>query len=312
MKSAKSLLNHNLLILLAVIFLSACGNDSSNDQSSDLEDVKVEEGDEELKKEFQKALDELPSPLEISKFIQETGASYMPDILNKYQNVDNYSSTNYKRALNLGVYGADLGYSCVYYQVPDVLQFMDASKKLSEELGISGAFEQDKIQKFEQSLVDRDSLIKVVTENIYMADQVLIDNDNLDIAALVLAGSWVEGLYISTSIVKNYPRDIPEEFILQILNPIINEIANQGTTLTKLQEILGKFPDNEQIKDLNAELGSLAALYESIGSPEVESSEASGEDVNVDATGGAEVALSTEQLEQITTTIEGIRTNMVR
>lgn len=311
MNLAKSLLNQLFILLALVTFLSACGGDEgSTSQESELQDVQIDEGDEELKKEFRAAIDELPSPLEISKFIQETGAAYMPDILNKYQNVDNYSSTNYKRALNLGVYGADLGYSCVYYNVPDVLQFMDASKKLSEELGISGVFEQEKVQEFEQSLVDRDSLIKVVTENIYMADQVLIENDNLDVAALVLAGSWVEGLYISTSIVKNYPRDIPEEFILQILNPIINEIANQGQTLGQMQDILNKFPDNPQIADLNSQLNDLAALYASIDEKETQGE--GGDDVNEVTDGSAQLSLTTEELNEITTMVENIRSEMVK
>jgi hypothetical protein len=311
MKSIISLLNHKQIFVAIIFLLAACGGEqSSSDQESNLEDVQIDEGNEELKKEFREAIDKLPSPLDISKFIQETGAAYMPDILNKYQNVDNYSSTSFKRALNLGVYGADLGYSCVYYNVPDVLQFMDASKKLSEELGIAGVFEQDKVQKFEQSLVDRDSLIKVVTENIYMADQVLIENDNLDVAALVLAGSWVEGLYISTSIVKNYPRDIPEEFILQILNPIINEISNQGETLSQLQEILNKFPDNAQIVDLNKQLTDLSALYASFADGEVE--DVANDDVNESPTGPEVISLTTAQLEQITTSVEKIRSNMVR
>ena len=306
----KSLLNQFCILIAFAFLFSSCGGDQSgSEQEEDLQEVQVEEGNEEMKKEFREAIDELPSPLEISKFIQETGATYMPDILNKYQNVDNYSSTNYKRALNLGVYGADLGYSCVYYNVPDVLQFMDASKKLSEELGIAGVFEQEKVQEFEQSLADRDSLIKVVTENIYMADQVLIEKDNLDIAALVLAGSWVEGLYISTSIVKNYPRDIPEEFVLQILNPIINEIANQGQTLGQLQTILNKFPDNPQIVDLNTQLNDLAALYENIGG---ETSEASGDDVNQDINAGVELSMTTEQLAQVTAMVEKIRSDMVK
>jgi hypothetical protein len=295
------------IIIIASIsaFALACSSESNknDDKAEELQDITVDEDNEQFKNEFKSAIEELPSPLEISQFISSTGAAYMAEVLNPYTNVENYSSTNHKKALNLGVYAADLGYSCVYYNVPDVLQFMNASKRLSEELGITGAFGQEKIAKFEQSVTDRDSLIKVVTENIYMADNLLIQNDKLDIATLVLAGSWVEGLYISTSIVKNYPRDIPEEFVLQILNPIITEISNQGNTLEILLEIMNKFPDNQHISELVVKLQELKAVYS-----QIESAPAAEEvnDMGVEAP-----ALDKESLGNITKKITSIRSQII-
>ena len=48
--------------------------------------------------------------MEITMLIKEGGAVYDKQELNDHNNVSNYT-TNFKKALNLGVYGTDLGYA---------------------------------------------------------------------------------------------------------------------------------------------------------------------------------------------------------
>lgn len=298
-----------LFSALLSFYMISCGGDSSKEEKGDnLENVTVDEVDPEFKKEFKAAVKKLPSPLEISQFINSTGAAYNREILNPYGDVDKYMTTNQKKALNLGVYVADLGYSCAYYVQEDIIQYVNAVKVVSDQLGVSGAFGQEKIAKFEQSLPNKDSLIKTVTENIYLTDEILIDNDKLDMTALILVGSFVEGLHISTSIVKNYPNDLPDEFRFQILNPIITEISEQEETLTLLMDIMSNFEDNEAIDNMEAKLSELNAIYASI--KEAKEAEPVSEDVNADGMTVVPV-LDKKQLETITDKVVEIRKDII-
>ena len=63
----------------------------------------------------------IPSPIQTSMLLKKSGAPYSKAILNVPANVSKYS-TAVKKALNLGIYGADLGYVILYQQTPNVKQ----------------------------------------------------------------------------------------------------------------------------------------------------------------------------------------------
>ena len=67
----------------------------------------------------------------------------------------------------------------------------------------------------------------------------------LDIASLILSGSIVEGLYISTQLIKNYPEDTPAEIRDLILEPLIKVVIDQKEGLDNLIQIVKKFDDNQ-------------------------------------------------------------------
>ena len=304
----KRIFASSLTILLSIYLISCSSGDKEQATEDDLKNVTLEEEDLQFKEDFKLAVKKLPSPLEISQFISSTGAAYNRATLNSYENVDKYATTNQKKALNLGIYVADLGYSCAYYVQEDIIQYVNAVKVVSDQLGVTGAFGQDKIAKFEQSLPNKDSLIRVITENIYLTDELLIENDKMDMAALILVGSFVEGLHISTSIVENYPKDLPDEFRFQILNPIISQINEQGETLTLLLDILSKFEGNEAITSMSTRLDELDIIYKTLGNTESVASD----DVNA---GESDMmvapVLNKEQLETITAKVLDIRKEII-
>src|SRR5260221_14777179 len=60
-------------------------------------------------------LQPIPSPLEISVLLKQSGTKYNSAILNSSDNLPQYNR-HYKKALNLGIYGTDLGYTNIYQQ----------------------------------------------------------------------------------------------------------------------------------------------------------------------------------------------------
>jgi hypothetical protein len=300
------ILSTAFLAFLASAILFSCGSgDSENQKEQDLQDVSITEENSELKEEYRKAVKGLPSPLEISQFIESTGAAYDRNIMNPYESVDKYATTNQKKALNLGIYTADLGYACAYYVQEDIIQYVNAVKLVSDQLGVAGSFTQDKIAKFEQSLPNEDSLIKVITESMYNTDEVLVKNDKLDMAALILAGSFIEGLHISTSIVKNYPPELPDEIRFQILNPLIEKIYSQRETLNNLISILEKFENEGAITEMRTKLVELRSVYETIDEEKAAAEE------NADQAEMALSVLNKVQLTSLTEKVTEIRNQIV-
>ncbi len=55
---------------------------------------------------------------------------------------------------------------------------------------------------------DRDALLDIISETYWNVDAYLKENDRDNISALMIAGGWVEGLYIATQVAST--NDSPE------------------------------------------------------------------------------------------------------
>ena len=152
------------------------------------------------------------------------------------------------------------------------------------------------VDRFESNLSSNDSLAAILNEAISNSDEHLQDNNRKKTAALLLTGSFVEGLYISTSLVKNYPKDLlPEDSRNLILVPIIRVILDQQKPLGDLIGLLKSVDQDDGIKNITSKLEALQANYASL-------------DIEESIKGNRGDLLVTDQtLTAITDQVEGIR-----
>src|SRR6478609_2112119 len=118
-------------------FMLACGS-TNDDEKEDL----IETADT-IKSTVVNVGGELfsvPSPVQTAMLVQKSGVTYDKSVLSSSNKVNTYS-TDFARALNLGIYGADLGYVSLYNQTQDALGYLAALKQLSDKLGVSAAFD---------------------------------------------------------------------------------------------------------------------------------------------------------------------------
>ena len=103
-----------------LVVLSACGSGKKPDEQAFLDglDSAKTEGPTISEEVIGEILQQIPSPLEISMLLKESGKKYNASYLNPAENRSKYNS-NYQKALNLGVYGTDLGYTNIYEQNQD-------------------------------------------------------------------------------------------------------------------------------------------------------------------------------------------------
>ncbi len=218
--------------------------DMPTDNSAILQDI------EQAEKIFQS----LPSPLESAMLIKSAGARFEESLLNPVSNVNNYV-TNKSMALNLGIYTCDLSFASLYEQTQLIVNYMNAAKKMADGLGILKAIEQSQIDRLEENINNRDVIMEIVSETFMNSNSYLEENGQSAIAAMVLVGGWIEGLYISTQLVdmNNFNG-----------NKLVGRIIDQKLSIDILFNLLNSNKENPSVKELMTQVNKLKTVFDKI------------------------------------------------
>jgi hypothetical protein len=279
--------------VVGLFSLWSCGG-SKEDQSQAKDEFEKAEGT--LKNQIQDLVYNIPSPSEIPYLLQRTGAEFNQSLLNDRKKADSYGSRTDKAALNLGVYTTDIGYLSSYDKTQEAIEYLNASKKLADNLGVIGTFDTEVLKSFENNIANKDSLASILDRAVKSTDKYLKDDSKSRLAALLLTGSFIEGLYISTALIKTYPKDIlPDDARNLILTPLIQVILNQEKSVDEMVKMLGSIDQAEPIASLNADILSLQASYRALNIEEQI------------ANNRSDLVLTDKHLTEITTIIEKMR-----
>jgi hypothetical protein len=197
-------------------------------------------------------LKQIPSPIETSVLIKKAGGSYSKEILNPSENAQNYSS-NYKKALNLGVYGADLGYINIYEKNKESLYYLNSIKSMADGLNIGQFFDFETIKRLASNNKNADSLLNITTDNFNKINSFLYEQKRSDQSVLILTGGWLESLNIMCKIAQKNK------------NPKLYErIGEQKIIIDQLVLVLTNYESDSNIKLLTADLKQLQKIYEKV------------------------------------------------
>lgn len=280
-----------------LVFLSSCGSSNSDkDKNSD----EFKEAEESLQKQIQEVIYNIPTPTEIPYVLQATGAEFNANLINSESKAAKYINVTDKAALNLGVYTADIGYLTSYEKTQEAIDYLNACKSLADGLGVIGTFDLEILKRFEANISNKDSLALLLNETATQTEKFLKDDSRNKLAALVVSGSFVEGLYISTGLISSYPRNIlPDDARNQILTPIIQVVLKQKNSVTDLLKMLSSVEQTGPVAGMVSDLQALEAAYASL---------------NVDEqikNNRADLVLTDKNLEQITKVVAKMRNSIV-
>ena len=192
----KSLLQ--IVMLFSIGIFISCGDaKESQDESKEFDAAK-----ESLKENIEGVIVHIPDPAELPYLLQATGADFNTSLINSKESVDKYMSTFDKAAMNLGIYAADIGYLSSYEQTQEALDYLQVAKQLAEHLGVVDVVDQVVLERFEKNIDEKDSLYEIINSAIENVDQYLKTEARNRVAALVTTGSFIEGLYVSTELVR--------------------------------------------------------------------------------------------------------------
>ena len=239
------------------MLMGRCGTESENTNEGDNTEDVAHQKDSVLNPDesiflIGDQIFSIPSPVQTAFLIKDVGVLFNSDYVNPADNAMNYSS-NFSKALNLGVYGADLGYLTIYEQTDGALRYLKSVRGLSKELGLEGAFDEKLADRFSSNIGNQDSMLVFVSGAYRNSDNYLKDNDKNDVAALVLAGGWIESIYIASDAAISSNNSL-----------LIERLGDQKKPLASLIAMLGQYNTDTDYEDLINELEDLYSIFEEI------------------------------------------------
>lgn len=224
MALVRSYFKSSILLIFISLFFS-CTQNKKNERA-----LKITENEQtdtlSMLLKFENSLFPLPSPYQAASLIKKHNFPYDETLVNSPSKYQNYS-TAFKQALNLGIFGTDLSYLNVYERTPESISFLSVIKKLSDQLGITEAFDQTFFISIEKNINNKDSLLSILSKTYQNADYYLKTNDRKNIGALIITGGWIESVYILSKIARTTNN-----------REIINRIGEQKHPLDNLIEVL--------------------------------------------------------------------------
>ncbi len=290
----------SLLSLLTIstlsLFLVSCQGDKSNLENQLEDSLNVSD-------EFNKAkqvIYGIPSPIETAMLMKRAGAKYNQDYLNPLSNLGNYTTTK-SMALNLGVYSADLSFASMFDQSQASIKYLSATKKLADDLGILNAIDKSIITRMENNINNRDSVMEIISETFMNSNSFLKENDRGEIAAIILTGGWLEGLYIGIQIVKNTAAN----------KELMERIADQRLSLNTLISLLNEYKNDANVQSILPDMERLKKVFDKIqtSSTKMEVIEKDGKNI---ITSTSEVKFTQEVFNELDAVVTEIRSNIIK
>ena len=293
------------LITIFAFSITSCSNSNEAEVPAASEEV-VGQIEEESTSEVVEdhMFYQVPTPNELFAVLKNAEVAYNRENLNDISNVNKYE-TKASKALNFGVYTADLAYITSLGQMDDASKFFETIRNLSKDLEIENAVDEVILKRLQSNLENSnaDSLFYLSNETYYNAYSYLEENDRRDVLAMIVVGGWIEGLNI---ILNLEPYSDGSE--------VCQRIADQKLTLENLM-IFTSTIENDQLSEIVGELSAIEEVFNSeIIEEEAEATEftsSESEDGVMIFGGGVSSSISEAQFNELKSIVLDLRTSII-
>ncbi|MBS1651653.1 MAG: hypothetical protein JSU07_06545 [Bacteroidetes bacterium] len=255
-------LNFNLIkFTFVVLLLSSCGGsketeatgDALSDTAKVVKDTTKYTVSDTTKFKFDFAIANIPSPANSMQELAKWGMTFNNSFLNDPSNIKNYT-TEFSKAINLGVYNIDMAYAMVHDNGQEVLKYMKGVVQISDNLGLKNAVSGMVGKRAENNISNKDSLFKILDEIFVKSDSYLRTNERVYTAAIIFAGSWLESLYITCQLEQETKDN-------SVKSKAQKHLWEQRFHLGNLLNLLNDYKDKKDCANLN---NSLKPIHEEI------------------------------------------------
>jgi hypothetical protein len=210
--------------------------------------------------------------------LSDLEVGYIFGICNPPENTKKYFNSK-SRAINMGVFGADLSYATLYNISQEVLNYLDAIRSLASELNMSKLYDPSLYDKIKLNFDNKDELVKILSNTFDNTYKYLCENEQQPLALLVVGGAWVEGMYLTTH-VSAAAYQVPG---------ISRNLLEQKKSFEVYLEITKPYETDLLVGEFVKRLDPIKIVYE-----------------------GLETSLTMKNIMDITKAIEGIREQIVQ
>ena len=288
------------------MILVACGGNKKPDLAEVENTLAAEEASfpEISSENIKSILASIPHPLELAVHVQESGIEYNAAYLNSTDNYANYNTSN-KKALNLGIYGADLGYTNIYSQIQDGLNYLTVVSKLSDDLNIGQFLDFESLRRLTDNNSNLDSLLMITNQNFDRINNHFVEQNNASLSTLLLTGGWLEALHITNQVT-----------LTQMSNKDLRErIGEQKIVLDNIILLLTVYSEHDpQITELLADMKRLEEAYQSVGITykyEESTSEVVDGVLEIVSNSSSEVIITDDDITKISAIVEELRNKII-
>lgn len=202
-----------------------------------------------------------PSPAEMLSVIDVADLSYDGNLLNPVENADQYLDTK-STTLALGVYITDMAYSALFGRHEETLDYLEVVRSVAEQIRLTGAINDELIQKARDNVEYLDSLFTISNEAFINMLFFCERNNRPNTIVVLSAGAFIESLYLAVNLVDDYDN---AGYLLQ-------HLTDQKYALENLMVFAGTLDEeDENIAAIMEDMNPILEIYNSleVGSGEV-------------------------------------------
>ena len=234
------------LIAIASV-LASCSTPANKEESR--KDTLIIGGDDAS--EHAENLYQMPTPNELFQIVKVMSGEGQKRMMSPAKYVDRYVTLP-KRALNFGVYATDLVYASNYKITSEVVRYYLTCKKLGDDLGLAGSFNDSDFVRLERNLTRGDSLDVISNEAYERAYRRMQDERMGPTLALVIAGGWLESMHLVTRQILHFDAS----------DPLVMRVAEQKTSLEHLIDMMEVYKDDPDVSPTRKDLIGLRDIYD--------------------------------------------------
>lgn len=224
-----------------ILFLLITFSCKEQSQQTHEEHFRVEKEIHSTHSEAGEVLYSMLLPTDITTVFNRTGTNYDPTIPAPVKDITLYNEQE-QIAVMLGIYGVDITYMKILEQTLPAAQYYRAIETLSGKAGIPQKIFEESARQLEKHFNNEDSLASVIDDIYRKTDRFFRESGKENLAALSLAGGWVEAMYIGTRIFESDSGNhlMAEQLLQQkfSLNSIYTLLSNHQESLAVKEYLL--------------------------------------------------------------------------
>lgn len=260
------------MAVLVAAGLNSCGNRKADDQKKIELDQRTM-----IEQKIEENVYPLPTSADVIKLLTDLDVGYIIGISNPVENASKYL-TSRGRAVNLGIYGADLSYATLYNMQQEIINYLNSIRILANELNMSQIYDEKLYNDIKTNFDNRDVLVGILTKAFNDTYNFLSENDQQSLAILMVGGAWVEGMFITTHISESVYH----------VEGIVKVLLEQKKSFELFLEIAKPYSEDPLVAEFVSTLEPIRKVYE-----------------------GLSTSLTLEDVERITVAIEEVRAKLV-
>lgn len=280
------------------LFLISCSGDKTEEEINITQDTSSYQTENDMGSNGETFF-QVPSPGEMLSFIKSVGKRDKSNlsILNPVDNINKYTD-NQSKSINFGVYSTDLSYCSIFNMGAESIKYFKIVKQLGDQLGLSSTIKPDVLARIEKNIDNTDSLSTIADDLYFSSFETLDESKQGGTLALVVAGGWIESMYMAVNMVNKFDAS----------NPVIQRIKDQKYTLENLIEFLKKHESNDNgVKQVKSDLEELMKIFNLLKEEKISDTEIKSEGGKKLIGGGVNLIIDEKTFNEIKNTIVAIR-----